>query len=164
MNFIDEEDLMRNKEITFRGEGFCMVMIKTAAHNKTQVLNLINNFIGEFQNWCNQRNAPEFADFEKYLTKQFQISSNGNVIGKDLHDYTLRVKKFREEYSHFEITMLEEPLICENKVVLTYEVDLRLNPNQDKREVYVMAIVNLEDNKISNWKQVTHDKGSQDWA
>jgi hypothetical protein len=140
-----------------------MVTPKVAGISKNQILALLNDFLQQFQNWCNLPNEPTAADLEKVLSRNFQISSNGEIRSKNLTDYLNRLNKLRKKYSHFEITgPLEEPLIFEDKVFLHYEVELQERSGQ-KKQIYIMALGTLENNKFSKWMQVSHEKSATEW-
>lgn len=140
-----------------------MATAKTVTLNKTQTLSAINDFLSLTQKWCNQSNAPSMSDLESALTRNFQISSNGNVVGRSVSDYMNRITRFRQKYSHFDIIgPLEEPLVADNKVALQYEVELTARDGKKSR-VNIMALATLEGNKMAQWTQVAHEQDSSRW-
>lgn len=132
------------------------------ALDKKQALSLVNAFFQQFQNCLNRPMAPNAADFEKILARNFHISSNGNVIAKNLAAYMERIHKLQKVFSRMEIHGPNgEPVLNENKIVITFEVAITPR-NGQKSENVVMAIATIEDNKLIHWEEVAHDKG-HDW-
>ncbi len=140
-----------------------MATVKTPSVNKNQALTILSDFLAQTQKWCNQPNAPATSDLETYLVRNFQFSSNGEVVGRSLSDYLNRITRFRQKYSHFDIVgPFEEPVVTDNKVALQYEVELTAHDGQTSH-VYIMAFATLEGNKVSKWVQVASEQGSSLW-
>jgi len=140
-----------------------MAMAKTSILNKNEALTLLNNFFEAFQHWCNQPDSPSPADLEKFLSRNFQISSNEKLLCKNLTEYHNRVMQIRKKYAHVDITgPLEEPLLCDNKIVIQYDLNLRTHEGQ-KNQVYLIAIGTIDNHKFSHWTQATHQKGTENW-
>lgn len=140
-----------------------MVMTKPAQLDKKQALSLLNDFLRQFQTTCNQPNPPKSSDFERYLSRNFQISSNNHIVGKNLAEYLNRVAKFQKKYSHIELTDFNlEPLISGNKLIIQYDANLT-SRNGQKIQMNFMVIITIEDNLITHWDQVAHEKGSSHW-
>ena len=139
-----------------------MAMAKTST-NRSQSLNLINNFLAGFQNLCNQKNTPTLQDVEKYFSKSFQLNSNGVVLCRSSQDYLKRLNHLREKYSHFDlIGPLEEPIVSDNHFSVHYELGLQGRDGK-RRQVMLFANGIIEDNKVANWIQVTHEKSANQW-
>jgi hypothetical protein len=138
-----------------------MVAVKTGL-DKTEAQTLIYDFFKKFQNWLAQSKIPNVSDLEQYLSKNFQISSNGRLVSKSPADYINRFQNFQKKYARYEISKpLEEILIYGNKAVLYYKVDLITHQGQ-RKSVYIMAIIAIDDHKITNWTQVANEIGSSD--
>lgn len=137
---------------------------KTEGLQKRQTLTLLNDFLHQFQNLCNQPETPIAADLAKFLAANFKLFSNGEVLCKDLESYLERITTLRSKYAHFDIVgPLQEPLFCEdNKILVQYELDLRTRDAKQER-VYIMAVATLEDGKVTQWEQTTHEKGQKHW-
>lgn len=139
-----------------------MVMTKMAL-DKKQTLALINTFFNQFQTCLNRPAAPTLNDFQKILSNNFQISSNGQVKSKNLQEYLTRLQKLQQKYSHVELSSpIHEPLISDNKVAVVYHVDLTPRAGK-KAQYYFMAIGTIEDNQFISWEQVTHAKNEPQW-
>jgi hypothetical protein len=134
--------------------------MKTAGISRNQMLSLVNSFLAHFQNLCNQKQAPTLADVEKYFAKTFQLNSNGKILARSSSDYLNRLNYLRQKYSQFEIIgPLEEPLIADNNhFTVHYELDLQ-GKDGKKRQVLLLANGIIEDNKVANWIQITHETG-----
>ena len=139
-----------------------MVAVKTSL-DKAEAQTLIYEFFKKFQNWLAQSKIPSVADLEQYLSKNFQISSNGQLVSKSPADYISRFQKFQKKYARYEISRpLEEILVSGNKCTLFYKVDLITHQGQ-RKTVFIMALINIEDHKITNWTQVANEIGTGDW-
>jgi hypothetical protein len=136
---------------------------KSVAFSKEEMLDLVNNFFGIFERICNQDKAPSPSDLDRLLTRNFTMNSNGQTQCRSLTDYLKRLVNLRSKYTHFDIAgPLEAPIISDNQIALHYEMDLKGRDGED-RQVYIMATATLQDGKISNWIQVTHEKNFHKW-
>lgn len=135
-----------------------MVMAKEKALDKKQTMSLLDNFLQKFQNLCNQQNPPQISDLEKMVAPNFQNMSNGREIGKSRADLLKRIEKLRGKYSNIKIKQHGEVLISDNKAIIQYDLDVN-NRNGQKSQLTLMAIATIEDNLITQWNQVSHEKG-----
>ncbi len=134
-----------------------MVMTKPAALDKKDATVLLDNFLEQFQNWCNQHRPPNAAELEKYLCKTFQNYCNGELISKGFTEFANRIKMLQQKHSHTEISCCHDCQIAGNKAVIQFDVKLTERSGQ-KKELYVMAIATIEDHLITSWAQVSHTK------
>lgn len=140
-----------------------MAITKSPTIEKTDALALIYNFFKDFHVWCSQSTPIKNSDLEKYLTNNFTITSSGKLVGKSVNEYLKRVQQFQKKYSKFDISKpLEEPVASGNQIAFSYKVDLKSRKGEEK-QVWVMAIATIEDNKISRWTQVANEEGHGDW-
>jgi len=141
-----------------------MVATKTAPVTKEEALAVVYDFFKHFQTWISTAKAPSQTELERYLSPQFKITSNGNLIGRNAADYLSRAKKLLEKYSRFEISKpLEEPIHSGNEIALYYRVDLTPKNGGAPKQVYIFALGTIEDHHIARWTQVTHQQGTGDW-
>lgn len=132
--------------------------------DKTKTLGVIFDFFKQFQKWCSPSAAtPSLSELEKYISKNLQMSSNGQSVTRSSANYLDRLLKFQKKYSSFQISEpLEEPIIYDNRAAIYYRLDLTTKTGQHK-QVYIMGLVTIEDDKISRWIQVTNEKGLGTW-
>lgn len=131
--------------------------------DQDQAIKVIYGFFKDFQTWISQSKTVSIADLEHHLAKNFQITSNGQSKGKSAADYLTRLQKFQKKYSRFEMSQpIDEPLIHGNRVALYYRVDLTTKTGQHK-QVQIMALGTIEDNKIKQWHQVDHEGTISEW-
>lgn len=136
-----------------------MVMAKTAAAlDKKQATTLIDAFIDKFQKCCNHSGPANAAEFEKILSRNFQQTSNGQLIGRTLSDHLVRISNLQKKYSHLQIGPRPECLISGNKAVVSYEMNLTAR-NGAKSTLCFISIATIEDNLITQWTMVSHEKG-----
>lgn len=134
-----------------------MVIAKAAGLDQKHATALINNFIEKFETWCNQHRPPSNAEVEKYVSKDFRNSSNGEVTGKNVADFIKRITSLQQKHSHTEVSTVRDCLVSGNRAVVQFDVKLKERSGESK-ELFVMAIVTFEDNLITNWVQVAHCK------
>lgn len=136
-----------------------MVLSKEAVTlEKNQVQALLNGFLKQFQNACNSKIPPNATEFEKYLSRNFQISNNGKVVENNLNGYMNRIQKFQKKYSQIKLSnLLDEPVIDNNQIAIHYEAMLTPKTGSPV-QVYIMAIAVIENNKITEWKQASNEK------
>ena len=140
-----------------------MAATKTMYWNKSQALAHLNDFFKQFQHWIKQAKEPTLAEIEKFFTSDFQLSSNGILISRDLSDHLNRLNKLRKKYARIEVEgPFEEPLVCDNQLAVHYALHLSSHTGE-KKEVGIIALAVIEDNKFKRWTQVAHEKG-KDWS
>lgn len=138
-------------------------MVATKTLEKKQMIEVLHNFLNLFQTTFKPGQTAKGADYQKFLGSSFRISSNNLILGKDLNDYLNRIIHLQKKYSNLEVSeLLEAPLICDNKIVVHYDINLTMR-NGQKKQINVMAIATMDDYKFTNWVQVTHEKGSSHW-
>ena len=101
-----------------------MVATKTQALEKQKALQVLNHFLDQFKNCCKQKQSPNAANFENILSHDFQNSSNGKLIGKNIQDFLKRIQEVQKKYSHVEFSHLHDCLISGNKATIQYDMTL----------------------------------------
>jgi hypothetical protein len=134
-----------------------MVPTKTQALEKQKALQALNNFLDQFKNCCKQKQPPNAAIFEHILSRDFQNSSNGKLIGRNIQDFLKRIQEVQKKYSYVEFSHLQDCLISGNKSTIQYDMTLTLQ-NGEKRLLNIMAIATIDGDLITHWSQVSHDK------
>jgi hypothetical protein len=131
-------------------------MVTTYALDKQKTLQLLNNFLDQFKNCCNQKHPPEADYFENILSHDFHNLSSGKQIGKNLQDFLKRIQTVQNKYSHIDFSRLQECLIAGNKAVIQYDMH-RTARNGEKSQVNIMAIATIDRDLITHWSQVSHE-------
>lgn len=139
--------------LTFNKEKF-MVATKTAI-DKQQALKQINNLISHFKTCCNQKQQPNPSQFEHIISHDFQNTTNGKLIGKNVPDFLRRLQEVQKKYSHFEYNIINDCLLSGNKAIVQYDMNLTLQ-NGEKRRFTTMAIATFDGEIIAEWSQVSH--------
>lgn len=136
----------------------------TKTLDKNKAMNIIYDFFKQFPTWFAQPAVtPSLNELERYLSKNLQMYNNGQLVVESAANYLDRLQKFQKKYSNFQISKpLEEPLICDNQAAIYYQLDLTTHNGQHK-QVYIMGLLTIEDDKISRWIEVTNDKGTGNW-
>lgn len=120
--------------------------------------------IYDFQKWLSEGKDPSKSDVEKYLSPHFKITSNGILIAQSSTEYLARLKIFHEKYSKMEISKpLQEPLHHGNEIAIYYRANLTPRKGGAAKQVYILAIGSIEDNRIARWTQVSHEEGTGNW-
>lgn len=136
-----------------------MVATKTPL-DKKQAVAMIETFFKQFQTCCNRPKPPIPSDFDKVLSRNFEMTSNGQTVCKNLESYCQRLDKMQKKWNKFEVSApLEEPLVCGNKISVNYEGNFT-TPTGQKNRFFFMASATVEDNKFTNWTQVAHQQGT----
>lgn len=134
-----------------------MVATKTQSLDKQKTLQVLNNFLNQFKNCSKQKQAPTAENFETILSHDFQNSTNGKLIGKNIQDFLKRIQEVQKKYSYVEFSNLHDCLISGNKATIHYDMTLT-SQNGEKRLLNIMAIATIDDDLITHWSQVSHDK------
>lgn len=132
--------------------------------DKTKTLNVVYDFFKQFKSWCGtSHTTPSAQELEKYLSKDLQMFNNGQLVVKGAGNYLDRLQKLQKKYSNFKISEpLEEPLLSGNQATLYYRLDLTTHNGQHK-QVYIMGLFTVEEEKITRWIEVTHEKDTASW-
>lgn len=124
-------------------------------------LELTQDFMQKFEYLVNSTEALKAADLEKFLSKNFRITTNGKDLAKDLSTYVQSIEKLRQQYSHFEITNL-------NAYALTsgYQMAVRYTVNAssksgNKTQIEFLAIAEVEDHKFIAWDEIANLHGAE---
>lgn len=140
-----------------------MVLAK-AAIDKKQAIASLNAFFQQFQNCLNRPATPNAADFEKSLSRNFNITNNGLILAKSLQEYMNRIQQLQQKFSRIDINgPLTEPLISDNKLTISFDINVTARGGK-KTPYRAMAIATIEDNKIAQWEQVAHEKNKEQWG
>lgn len=140
-----------------------MVTTKEHALDKKKGTEIMDSFLAQFQNCCNQKRPPNATDFERHLSHNFQNSCNGKLVGKNLQDFLNRVQGLQKRYSHVEIASRQDCLISGNKAIVQYDIDLTSHSG-NRTQLNIIAIATIEDHLITQWSQVAHDKGADQFS
>jgi hypothetical protein len=137
--------------------------VTSKALDKTQAIHIIYDFFKFFQKSISQSSAINASELEQYLSKNFELTSNGQTITRSAAEYLTRMQKFQKKYSKFEISKpLEEPIMHDNKFAILYRLNLTPRTGGSK-EVYIMSFATFEDNKIRSWHEVSHELPTGEW-
>lgn len=140
-----------------------MVIAKMLVLDKTKALLTINEFLQKFEEVISSHQAPNLSDFDSLLCPNFKLFINGRLDIKDLSHYLKQIMVYQKGFNSIDLSdLLDEPIIEGNKVVIQYDANLN-GSNGQQSLVNIMAIVIFEDNKISQWIQVAHEKGESQW-
>jgi predicted alternative tryptophan synthase beta-subunit len=136
----------------------------TKSLDKNKILNIVYDFFKQFQTWCGPSAiTPSVNELEKFFSKNLQMFNNGQLVVKNAANYLDRLQKFQKKYSSFKISEpLEDPLMSDNQVAVYYQLDLTTQNGQHK-QIFIMGLFTIEDNKISRWIEVTQEKGAGNW-
>jgi hypothetical protein len=139
-------------------------MVKTAEHiDMHQAINAIYGFFKQVNDSCKHETPATQAEIEPFLTKNFQLNSNGQTVCRSSADYLTRLQKFQKKYSRFECSKpVFEPVTEGNRIAFQYKVDLTSRSGQHK-QVFITAIATIEHNKMISWYQTAHQQGTGDW-
>lgn len=134
-----------------------MATTRTETLDKQKALQVLNNFLDHFKNSCRQKQPPTIDNFKDILSHDFQNSSNGKLIGKNIQDFLKRIQDVQKKYSQVEISHLQDCLISGNKGTIQYDMTLT-SRDGEKRLLNIMAIATIAGDQITHWSQVSHDK------
>lgn len=102
----------------------------------------------------------DMAKLQRLFAKNFEFFSNTHHIAHNLQGYQERLKNIQSRFPKITYSkLLEEPIIAGNKVVIQYNATLQ-SPSGSKHEATVMAILTIEEDKVTKWQEVIHEKGS----
>lgn len=126
---------------------------------RTKGLHVVSEFFKQFSKWCTPGAAAvTLNDLEKYISKDLQMYNNGKQVARSSANYLERVQKFQKKYAKFQVSEpIEEPLVNENRASIYYKVDLTTQNGQHK-QVFILGMFTLENDKISHWVEVSNEK------
>jgi hypothetical protein len=132
---------------------------KATGLDKAQAVAIVEGFLEEFERWFDLPNGPVLSDIEKVLSKNVKMRSNGELLIRSSEDYLKRVNLLRQRYAGVRIShVLGDTPVWNHSAVVQYTVTFT-GHNGKETELYFMGVVTVEDGKIRDWMQVTHQKG-----
>jgi hypothetical protein len=136
----------------------------TKSLEKTKNVALVYEFFKQFSIWCGSSPVtPTPHELEKYLTKDVQMTTNGQLVVKSAADYLERIKKLQKKYSFFQISEpIIEPITSGHHATIYYKIDLTTHKGEHK-QVFIMGSFAIEEDKIKRWVQVTAEKDAGNW-
>lgn len=140
-----------------------MTLAKIKPLDKEVALELAGDFLERFEYCCNQSKAPVESDLIKHLSKNFQISTNGEIAAKNLNEYLSMIGRIQKKYSHVEVSNLTVDVLSSGyQIVARYTIFL--TPRGGKTvQIEFMAIASIEENRFTNWSSVASEHGPRDW-
>lgn len=137
--------------------GMEVIMVVKTSLDKQKALRLINNFLDQYKNCCNQKAQPNPSAFKNILAPQVHNVTSGKEIGKNVDDILNRIKHCQKEYTRIEFDHIDDCLIADDKAIIQYNMK-RTAQDGKKDTINVMAVVTIEDNLITQWSMVSHEK------
>jgi hypothetical protein len=137
--------------------------VTSKALDKTQALNIMYDFFKFLQKSVSQSSTPNAEELEKYLSKNFELTNNGQPMVRSAADFLTRIQKFQKKYSKLEISKpLEDPIMQDNKLAILYKYNFTPRTGGSK-EIIIMSLATFEENKMRSWHIISHEKGTGDW-
>lgn len=127
------------------------------ALDKQKALQTINNFLQQFCNCCNQKHPPKAEYFKNIISNDFNNSSCGKQIGKNIQDFLKRIENVQKKYSHIDITNIHECLVSGNHAVVQFDMHSS-GRNGEKSLRNFMAIATIDGNVITHWSHVSNER------
>lgn len=137
-----------------------MVATKTQpmqAVDKQKATQLLKKFLEQYKNCCKQKQAPNAASFESMLAPNFQNTSNGRVIGRNIQDVVTRIQTIQKRFASIDFSNIQECLVSGNRATVEYDMTLMAH-NGEKRVLHAIAIATIDGDMITQWTQVSHNK------
>lgn len=132
-------------------------MPKQTTVEKSQNVEIVEKFLDAFQTWCAPEGKPKLTDLEKWLDGHFLIKNNGRVLAKNASEYFARIEMYRNKYNECKISVVQDSILSfQNKVVLQFHAVFTA-PEGTKHSCYKMAVATIENGKIVDWQEATHD-------
>lgn len=104
-------------------------------------------------------NKADFSKLSQFFSPTVLVVSNENQVSKNLQEFQNRIKNIQTRFPTITYTkFLEKPIIARNKVVIRYNLET-MDTQGKKREVVVIAILTVENDKVVQWTEVLHEKG-----
>ncbi len=118
----------------------------------------LNQFLKAFEEWCLDPKPLNEEEIASFICKDaFILINNGEVTLNNFADYLKLVENFRRKISHYKNSgLLKAPLFIGKQAVIEYKLEFNCKEEQKMKKIYVMAIVELQDEVITSWNQVTH--------
>ncbi|HSX25755.1 MAG TPA: nuclear transport factor 2 family protein [Chlamydiales bacterium] len=117
-----------------------------------------------YRNYSEKAEAvPTIAELECFFTPDFHVISNGIEVCTSCRDYLPHFSTLKNNCRSARTSpFLEEPIISDDKVVIRYNADVEEISGR-KVQLQVIAILTLEQGKISKWVEVLHETSPIYW-
>ncbi|MDP1834567.1 MAG: hypothetical protein Q8K75_01440 [Chlamydiales bacterium] len=102
---------------------------------------------------------PDQAKLSKYFAPDFQLTANENKsAAQNLNQLQERMQKIKAEYPTIEFSKFEEPpLVDQNRIAIHYTMNVT-DKNNKKQALLVAAFLTIEEDKVSKWHEIVHEK------
>lgn len=134
-----------------------MVGVKSMLDSR-MAKDIANGVLGIYSEFGKPNAKVDQTKLSKFFSPNFEYKSNEHVIGKSLQQFMDRIKDVQKRFPKITYSrLLEEPIISGNKMIIRYNADLTSASGQ-KQESKIFAILTIEDDKITHWNEVIHEK------
>lgn len=121
---------------------------------------ILNDVFKLYRSYGNPSTTPTTAELQKVFSPHLKIISNDRNVCNNLNDFVKRLQEIQKQstlatYSN----LLETPIVAGNKIVIRYGAELTRKTGK-KSQFQVIAILTLQDDKIVEWTEVLHERGS----
>jgi hypothetical protein len=140
-----------------------MTITKEQTLDKKHTQQTIEGILQLFQSYGNPNTKPSRQELERFFTSNLEIFSNDHTAVRNVNEFVERIQQIQQHFSSLKYSkLLESPIIAGNKAIIRYNVDLTTT-NSKKTQFQIIAILTFDGEKVSQWTEVIHEKGTSRW-
>jgi hypothetical protein len=138
-----------------------MTGIQVPILDNQEALNLVNGLFQVLRAYVGKRTSiPSLTELENFLSPKIRLMRNERLICRNLDDYLFQLNALQKYFEAIRFSnFLEDPIVAKNKIVLRYHLDC-IRSTGEKKEFQIISILTIDQQKISDWTEVLHEKGT----
>ena len=96
----------------------------------------------------------------RYFSPSLQLVSNENNVVSNLNQFQERIATWKSNFPTTTYSkLLVEPVVSANRVAIRFNAE-PTDKSGKKHRLQIIAILTLENDKVTSWHEVIHEKGT----
>lgn len=133
--------------------------VKTPVDPK-QARTLIEGILELFTELGKTNAKPDAGKLGRFFSSNLQVVTNENNVVSNLNQFQERLSTLKASYPTITYSkLLVEPVVSANRIAIRFNAE-PTDKSGKKHRLQVIAILTLENDKVSSWHEVIHEKGT----
>jgi hypothetical protein len=125
-----------------------------------QARTLVEGILELFAEFGKTNAQADAAKLGRFFSPNLQVVSNENNVVSNLNQFQERIRTWKSNYPTITYSkLLVEPVVSANRVAIRYNAE-PTDKSGKKHRLQILAILTLENDKVTSWHEVIHEKGT----